>query len=145
MAECDEIVTGLYLGNYNAACDKNLLDSLGITHILTVASDLKPQFLDSFTYKRIRALDMPSENLYGSFQEAIEFITQGLSQGHVLVHCLYGISRSSTIVVAYLMQTMNIKLDEALEITTSKRPCADPNSGFARQLRKFESDLVFYI
>ena len=36
--------------------------------------------------------------------ECIEFIDNNLKYGNVLVHCMMGISRSSTIVIAYLMK-----------------------------------------
>jgi len=41
-----------------------------------------------------------------------------------------GISRSSTIVLAYLMKKRKISFDDAMKFLTSKRNCVDPNSGF---------------
>ena len=39
------------------------------------------------------------------FDHCIEFIDYNIKKGNVLVHCMMGISRSSTIVIAYLMKT----------------------------------------
>ncbi|KAF2658356.1 phosphatases II [Lophiostoma macrostomum CBS 122681] len=53
----------------------------------------------------------------------------------VLVHCLQGISRSGSIIVAYLMQEQSLDYDAALAIARISRSIIMPNSGFADQLR----------
>lgn len=145
MSCCDLIIPGLYLGNYEAASDRSLLESLGITHILTVASDLYPLFPDNFTYLQITALDTNTEDLFKVFSTTHNFISAALNTGKILVHCLMGISRSSTIVIAYLMRSQSIKYSQALELTVSHHSIADPNLNFVRQLLKLESILVYYI
>jgi hypothetical protein len=42
----DEILPGLYLGSWIGAVNKHLLKHLGVTHILTVASQLTPAFVE---------------------------------------------------------------------------------------------------
>jgi protein-tyrosine phosphatase len=42
------------------------------------------------------------------------------------------LSRSVTIVAAYLMSTYTMRVDEALKLIRSKRPYAEPNMGFMR-------------
>ena len=145
MSCCDQICEGLYLGNYEAACDRVLLDSLGITHILTVASDLPAMFPEEFCYLQITALDTDTENLFNVFSETTTFISNTIATGKVLVHCLMGISRSSTIIIAYLMSTQGLNFEEALHLTTSRHSETYPNQNFVRQLKKLDSMLVFYI
>ena len=53
----DEVLPGLYIGNYSTAQSLPLLQSLGITHILTAADGLPPVFPDQFTYKLMPILD----------------------------------------------------------------------------------------
>lgn len=48
----------------------------------------------------------------------------------MLVHCYVGVSRSATIVIAYLMQMYNYSLQGALTFLTSRRPHINPNPGF---------------
>lgn len=47
---------------------------------------------------------MDKENLLQYFDKAVNFIEQAMKDTNVLVHCMAGISRSTTIVVAYLMK-----------------------------------------
>jgi protein-tyrosine phosphatase len=81
--------------------------------------------------------DDPSEDISRFFITAFHFIRQHLERGNVLVHCQAGISRSCTIVIAYLMQQMLISFKEAFSLVKSKRPIANPNKGFIKQLKKF--------
>jgi hypothetical protein len=47
------IEAGLFLGSVGAALNKQQLQALGITHVLTVARSLQPAFPADFTYKKI--------------------------------------------------------------------------------------------
>ena len=59
----------------------------------------------------------------------------------MLVHCAYGISRSSTLVIAYLMKKLRIGYSEAYSFVRRKRPMASPNRGFQEQLRLWAETL----
>jgi dual specificity phosphatase 12 len=48
--------------------------------------------------------------------------TQVKRNGGVLVHCQAGMSRSATIVAAYLMKTLKLSVDEALDMIRAVRP-----------------------
>ncbi|ETO35988.1 hypothetical protein RFI_01070, partial [Reticulomyxa filosa] len=62
-------------------------------------------------------------------------------EGKVLVHCAAGISRSSTIVIAYLMKKLDLLLFDAMEYVKKCRPNISPNIGFFCQLMLFEEEL----
>jgi len=51
---------------------------------------------------------------------------------------LAGVSRSSTIVVAYLMTVTSMGWQDALRYVRTLRPVVNPNIGFQRQLMHFE-------
>ena len=53
-----------------------------------------------------------------------------------------GISRSVTIVVAYLMTVADVGWQEALMAVKVARKCADPNLGFQKQLMEFEASTL---
>uniref|UniRef100_A0A8C8RKK6 Dual specificity phosphatase 7 n=1 Tax=Pelusios castaneus TaxID=367368 RepID=A0A8C8RKK6_9SAUR len=59
----------------------------------------------------------------------------------ILVHCLAGISRSVTVTVAYLMQKMNLSLNDAYDFVKRKKSNISPNFNFMGQLLDFERTL----
>ncbi|XP_013648128.1 dual specificity protein phosphatase 1 isoform X3 [Brassica napus] len=136
------IQQGLYLGSFAAASNKNALKSCNVTHILTVASSLRPAHPGDFVYKVVPVVDKEDTNLEAYFDECIHFIDEAKKQGgSVLVHCFVGKSRSVTIVVAYLMKKHGMTLTQALQHVQSIRPVANPNAGFIRQLQDLEKSL----
>ncbi|CAN8258351.1 unnamed protein product [Cochlearia groenlandica] len=136
------IQQGLYLGSVAAASNKNVLKSCNVTHILTVASSLRPAHPHDFVYKVVRVVDKEDTNLEIYFDECVDFIDEAKRQGgSVLVHCFIGKSRSVTIVVAYLMKKHGMSLSQALQHVKSRRPVANPNAGFIRQLQDLEKSI----
>eukprot|EP01017_Pseudomicrothorax_dubius_P026315 TRINITY_DN2926_c0_g1_i6.p1 TRINITY_DN2926_c0_g1~~TRINITY_DN2926_c0_g1_i6.p1 ORF type:complete len:110 (+),score=16.36 TRINITY_DN2926_c0_g1_i6:398-727(+) len=88
------------------------------------------------------AIDIPSQDLKSKFNESIEFINLARSRGeNVLVHCYAGISRSATIVIAYLLREYKYRLEEALAYVVAKRSIVKPNDGFYYQLVEFEREV----
>ena len=57
---------------------------------------------------------------------------------HVLVHCNAGVSRSATVVIAFLMKEKNFSFQEAFHHVKKRRPCIRPNEGFVKQLQLLE-------
>lgn len=55
-------------------------------------------------YKRIPVYDASSSDLLSRADEMVEFISNGLHHGGVLVHCQKGVSRSATAVIMFLMR-----------------------------------------
>ncbi|KAI6077631.1 Dual specificity protein phosphatase 22-A-like protein [Aix galericulata] len=65
------------------------------------------------------------------FKECIKFI-----------HDLAGVSRSTTVLVAYLMTVTELGWERCLAATRAARSYASPNPGFQQQLRDYESTLL---
>jgi len=134
----NKIVPGLYIGNINDSRKQEVLEENGITHILSI-HDKEQINLPNYTYLRIYSHDNSTEDINNHFRQCIEFIHQTrLSGKTVLVHCLAGISRSVTIVTAYLMTITNKPMFDVLNAVKQQRSCASPNAGFRMQLKKFE-------
>ena len=56
----------------------------------------------------------------------------------VLIHCMAGISRSVTLVIAYLMQYYGLPMQQAYQFVKDKRPAISPNLNFMGQLVEFD-------
>jgi len=73
---------------------------------------------------------------------AIDWISAALAEGGtILVHCNWGKSRSVAFVVAFLMRTYGMTLNQALAYVQEKRPIAKPNEGFMQHLRLYEKGM----
>uniref|UniRef100_A0A3B3UPR7 Tyrosine specific protein phosphatases domain-containing protein n=1 Tax=Poecilia latipinna TaxID=48699 RepID=A0A3B3UPR7_9TELE len=59
---------------------------------------------------------------------------------NVFVHCAMGLSRSSTLVLAYLMIHENMTLVDAIKAVSANRNVS-PNEGFLEQLRRLDTKL----
>src|SRR5690606_11125452 len=95
-----EIIPGkLYLGNYSASQDKGLLQRYGITNIINITVTGACSFPEDFRYLNIKMADSQG-GIEPHLKKVVDFIEQGKT---VFVHCRYGVSRSSSLVIAYLM------------------------------------------
>jgi len=139
-AVASEILPYLLIGNQRDAANRERLTELGVTHILNVTAHLPLHFETSgITYMRLPASDSGSQNLKQYFSEAINFIECArASNGKVLVHCQAGVSRSPSIVAAYLISTSHKTLSEAFSFIKDRRPIVAPNINFMGQLLEFE-------
>ena len=128
----------LYLGSVGAAYNLQILKSLNISHILSVCECLPPKFPGEFTYKVIAVTDEPSTRLSNHFKDATDFMRSVIQEGkNVLVHCFAGVSRSATIVAAYLIKYHKMETTAAIAFIKTKRPWINPNYGFQAQLKRY--------
>ncbi|KAM9323405.1 dual specificity protein phosphatase 22-B isoform 1-T1 [Pholidichthys leucotaenia] len=135
----NKVLPELYLGNFKDARDREQLARNNITHILSIHDSAAP-ILQEMTYLCISAADLPTQNLTQYFKQSIIFMHESRLKGEgCLVHCLAGVSRSVTLVVAYIMTVTGLGWQEALAAVRVARPCAGPNLGFQRQLQEFEN------
>jgi len=132
------VVTGLYIGSQDAATNVSGLKEAHVTHILNCAKGLVIQPPAGITHKNLDLLDIPEQDLSKTFDIASDFIRLGIIAGGVLVHCNAGVSRSASIVLAFLMQHHSMSLPAALELLKKARPAVQPNAGFMAQLRRLE-------
>jgi len=137
-----EVVPKVFLGGLDSATNMALLQHLRITHIILAIGEMKPHYPKTFSYLTLYdAKDSPNFDFSVYFDECAQFIEDGRSAGGVLIHCRAGISRSPTIVVAYMMKQFRMRYDEAIRVVTSKRSQALPNNGFREQLMQYEVKL----
>ncbi|RMC11660.1 hypothetical protein DUI87_11782 [Hirundo rustica rustica] len=145
----DQVWPNVFLGDAWAARSKTILQGLNITHILNAADgpysiNTGPKYYADLQieYYGVEAFDDPSFDLSIFFYDAANFIGKALnsSGGKVLVHCAMGVSRSATLVLAFLMIHENMTLVDALKTVSAHRNIC-PNSGFLSQLRNLDIKL----
>ena len=139
-----EILPHLYLGCRKvAACLPSLRENQ-ITRILNVTSSVPNQFedIDGFVYKQIAVEDSHEVDMIKHLPEAFCFIEEAKNRGEkVLVHCHAGMSRSVTVIIAYLMKFYHYSLDNAFDFVKSRKQNISPNFSFMGQLIEYESYL----
>ena len=138
----DNIIENIYIGNYSAASNKNLLKELGITHILICGKNLEGFFPNDFKYNYIPLYDSEYTKITKYFPESNDFIEEGNSEGKILVHCGSGISRSVALVIAYLISNRQMPFSEVIKLVKERRKIANPNPGFEKQLRNYSFELL---
>ena len=146
-----EIVPHLFLSNWFTSNNPYVLNKNKIKAVVTLETMNKPdnillyQKMNGIQSLYIRLPDSPSANIYQYFDMTYDFINDKISRGeNVLVHCYAGVSRSSAIVLNYILRTFyqNEKpkanpqevLYLVLEFVQRKRSIVNPNQGFLNQL-----------
>lgn len=138
-----QILPHLYLGCRKVAASLSSLKGSGITNILNMTSSVPNQFpAAGLTYRKIAVEDSHDVNMLQHFPEAFGFIEDARMNGEkVLVHCHAGMSRSVTIILAYLMKYYNHTLDSAYEHVKQIKSDISPNFSFMGQLLEYECTL----
>ncbi|XP_061766287.1 dual specificity protein phosphatase 13A-like isoform X1 [Nerophis ophidion] len=146
----DEVWPNLFIGNIAVAQNKRTLSKLGITHILNAAHSKQGSIGDQSFYGNacvycgVPGEDSDHFDLSQYFKSAADFIHKGLKcdHGKVLVHCIMGMSRSATLVLAYLMIRQRLSLQDAVKHVVQKRAIY-PNRNFLMLLHKLGEELAF--
>ncbi|KAM9971927.1 hypothetical protein ACTFIW_011915 [Dictyostelium discoideum] len=133
----------LYLGGVENAGNRQQLINLKITHIVNMAGELDDVYPHLYKYYRANLDDRPKANIYEHFEPVIQFINDCKKQGgRILIHCAMGISRSTTVVLAYLMKEDHMTYTDAFTFCKQKRSCINPNFGFVKQLKDYQQHLT---
>ncbi|KAJ1978668.1 tyrosine/serine/threonine protein phosphatase [Dimargaris verticillata] len=82
------------------------------------------------------------DDLSEYFDQAFGFIDRGRESGHaVLVHCQLGVSRSASLMIAYVMRALRLTANEAYQYVKDRSPGVCPNLNLMYQLMDFEKTL----
>lgn len=144
--DCNKICTGIIIGNGETVCDLNYLKSAGVTHVLNTAEQHVSVSQARYAAHGIQYLgfhvdDLPHCNISRYFHRTTEFIHRAVTGGGlVAVNCYMGLSRSASVVIAYLMTKHDMSLERALGFVKKSRKVR-PNEGFVRQLKDLELSL----
>ena len=137
----NEIITNkLFLGSIKDSLQKDNLKKLGITNILMIGYYLNEIYPNDFNYLNFEIDDNPKENIFKFFLPSIKYI---LESKVCFVHCIWGKSRSASIVICFVMFYYKISFKEAFKFVKRKRTFVLPNESFCTQLKYFDLVLKF--
>ena len=129
----------LYLGNMFDANDVDVIKNTNISCIVCVAERLKIMNTNpNVTVYKYELSDDYNCNISLYFDEIGEIINNA---NIVLVNCAAGISRSSTIVIAYIMKYYKLDLKSTFIGVRNKRNQICPNKKFMTCLLDYELSL----
>ncbi|XP_063987971.1 dual specificity protein phosphatase 3-like isoform X1 [Diachasmimorpha longicaudata] len=148
--DCAVVYPGILIGDATTAKNKSYLKRIGVTHVLNTAEGTRFGFVPTnrdyyrdvgMQYLGLPLADLPSVDISKYFYTAAVFIDDAIkSGGKVFVHCVMGISRSATCVIAYLMIKRHLLAEEAIRLVRKSRSI-HPNEGFLYQLARLDNQL----
>ena len=116
-----------------------------ITHVLNMAKECQPDpqlnIHDLVVYKHFEVKDSVDEEVDQQLKDAVDYLLHvklDAPTPKVYVHCKVGQSRSVTVVLAFLMEYLQMTLFDAYEYLRERRPTMSPNIGFVMVLQEME-------
>lgn len=158
------IDNGIYLSGLTPLCsnniDKNVQEN-NIQVIISMTECAIPSIADycihnDLQYHHFPTDDASSFDISQYFDATYDIIYNAVkNKKHVLVHCMAGISRSATIVIAFLIRFTKdsyvcdenyapyLICHKMLKLAKEKRVIVQPNNGFIGQLMNLEDSFGF--
>ena len=113
-----EVLSNLYLGDKNSFNDLERLQRLGVKLVVSLSGGnlSLPEDVQQIT---IHIRDNNQDSILSVIDDVVHRMDQYLASGRgVLVHCMAAMSRSPSVVMAYLMRYQGLNVEEALHKVT---------------------------
>jgi protein-tyrosine phosphatase len=139
----------LFLGDFaQVKVDTRFFIWKKFTHIINTASEIQysPILTQLLTENGIETIKFPmydteDYNIEKVLEDVLCFMNIILSNGgKIYIHCAMGVSRSATIVIAYLIRHKNMSFDEAYNWVKERRSWIRPNNRFMADLKALKAD-----
>lgn len=134
------IEEGIFLGNFEGSQNLDLFRVNGITRVLSLLDDFSEfREFEGIRYGKVNISDKIKTDLLQVLPECLMFISDAQSKGEkIFVHCVAGISRSPSVLIAYFMVKYSVNYYNARNYVNKGRPGIYPNKGFISQLRNLD-------
>lgn len=136
----------LYLSGLGGAESINQINNLKIDTIVSVTDFIpfkhsKLELNKKIEFIHFYAEDKESFNIAQYFDK-FNKLMDNFPNKIILIHCLAGMSRSATIVIAYILyKQMAQNVKSAIKFVQNKREWIKPNDGFIVQLKEWDKSL----
>jgi len=137
------IISGLFVGNKEAAKNRVLLDGFQIKGVVSIGGG--GQIFSDLRHFHLGIKDRPSPGsaavaqVANLFEEVSSQIEEMMVNGPVLLHCMAGMSRSPTFAIGFLMLKQGMTLNEAHQIVFTARPNVRIAPGLWSALEELEA------
>ncbi|XP_041977609.1 dual specificity protein phosphatase 19-like [Aricia agestis] len=133
------IVDHVYIGSQDCT-DIKVITDYNIQHVLSLGVDVH---IEGVNKKFVNILDLPESDVRHVLQDCLPFVKNAVDlKENVLIHCNAGVSRTSMVVIAFLMHYHSMPFEEAYKFVKEKRPAIQPNSGFKIQLQNMRAGAI---
>jgi dual specificity phosphatase 12 len=134
----DHIISNIYLGDLESSNITNILNH-NIAIVVNISNSRYDE-AENVDYFHFDVDDDPSEDIGQYFNDFIDLVHKDQSK-LILVHCANSVSRSVTLVLAYLIHSGRSLLEAVEFLKTRRTQYTLPNRGFIKQLSSFESSI----
>lgn len=130
LAKYNKIMNRLYLGNYQAAKDRDFFKNKNIKAVLNCSKDIPNHFAcnKDIEYMRIPVDDSLKQKDYDLMYKympcIVEYINKhvNIQKNNILVHCHAGRQRSGISIAVFLVAKYNLTPKQACKVVMEKRP-----------------------
>lgn len=137
-----QITEFVYLGSCRGR-DPLIREKHNIQHVISILTQWERDRLDMHPVAPEQETEFilddsaHNEDLPNVITAAVATLEEHVQRGEVvLVHCMAGVSRSATVVIAWLMKQREISFTQALEEVKRARPLVRPNATFCAYLAR---------
>jgi len=133
----------IFLGGVDDAKNLQALKQNHITTIINVADNVPNFYMDEFKYLNLNVKDNgEDEGISRIFSRVFNILENRKQEEIFFFHCLSGINRSASLVIATVMKLENWNLASALVFVKSKRPFVAPYIDNVKELLRWEKKLL---
>lgn len=149
LAYPSQITDYLFLSGVDCLENETFFREQKVTHVISVMKN-PPDIVTKYPHVEqltISIHDSPEEDIQCHFKTVFEFINKAKNnKSTILIHCEKGISRSASMVIAWLLheknnQNLQASYADIFKDLSKKRAVIAPNPGFSKQLQAFANSL----
>jgi protein-tyrosine phosphatase len=138
------IYANFFLSSDVAPLNRQMMQKNNITHIINLTTDIFYHYDDIIVNHKLIE-DTVSTEIINLIIELSNWIRVQKNVKNILIHCNYGISRSPSVLIGFLiMRRIFYTFEAVYDYVRQRRPCVCINTGFKNQLKNSFSYLYDY-
>lgn len=121
-----QILPNIFIGNY-LAVDNKIINMFDISGIIIAAQGIETSKINIDNIISLEWTEQDDEDLYPGIIKSFGFLEENVSNNlKILVVCRFGMNRSVTVVLAWLMMYHNMDFNTAFDFVKKSRPIVCP-------------------